>query len=116
MNNQDVFGELLLKPVRKLSLRTDIHWLSLSNPRDLWYLGGGAYQQSTFGYTGRPSNGHSDLGTLFDGSLDYALTRKTTLTLYGGAVRGGSVEAAIYPVSAPNPLSHFVYFEFLQRF
>ena len=116
MNNQDIFGELLLKPVRKLSLRTDVHSLSLSNSHDLWYLGGGAYQQSTFGYTGRPGNSHSGLGTLFDGSLDYAITSKTTLTFYGGVVRGGSVEAAVYPQAGANPGSHFVYFEFLQRF
>lgn len=116
MNNQDIFGELLLKPARKLSLRTDIHSLSLSSSQDLWYLGGGAFQQSTFGYTGRPGNGHSGLGTLFDGSLDYAVTTKTTLTFYGGVVRGGSVEAAIYPQGGANPGSHFIYFEFLQRF
>lgn len=116
MNNQDIFGEFLLKPVRKLSLRTDLHFLSLSNSQDLWYLGGGAYQQSTFGYTGRTAAGHSGLGTLFDGSLDYALTTKTTLTFYGGVVRGGSVEAAVYPQGGANPVSHFVYFEFLQRF
>jgi hypothetical protein len=116
MNNQDIFGEFLLKPVRRLSLRADVHSLSLSNSHDLWYLGGGAYQQGTFGYTGRPSNGSSSLGTLFDGSLDYALTHKTTLTFYGGAVRGGAVEAAIYPQGGTNPASHFVYFEFLQRF
>ena len=76
---------------------------------------GGAYQQSTFGYTGRPSNGHSGLGALFDGSLDYALTSKTTLTFYGAIVRGGSVEAAIYPQGGANPVPDFVYFEFLQR-
>ncbi len=116
MNNQDVFGELLLKPFSRLSLRTDVHWLRLSNSHDLWYLGGGAYQAGTFGYTGRPSNGHSDMGTFFDGSFDYQLARNTTLTLYAGVVRGGSVESAIYPQSGAHPILHFVYLEFLQRF
>jgi alginate export protein len=116
MNNQDVFGQLLLKPFPKLSFRTDVHWLRLSNSHDLWYLGGGAYQSGTFGYTGRPSNGHADLGTLFDGSFDYLLMRSTTLTLYGSFVRGDSVEAAIYPQGGVHPSLHFVYLEFLQRF
>jgi hypothetical protein len=116
MNNQDVFGQLLLKPFPKLSLRTDVHWLRLSNSHDLWYLGGGAYQSGTFGYTGRPSNGRADLGILFDGSFDYLLTRSTTLTLYGGGVHGGLVEAAIYPQGGDHPNLHFVYLEFLQRF
>lgn len=116
MNNQDVFGQLLLKPFPKLSLRTDVHWLRLSNSRDLWYLGGGAYQSGTFGYTGRPANGHSDLGTFFDGSLDYLLTRNTTLTLYGSFLNGGSVETAIYPRGGEHPKLHYLYFEFLQRF
>ncbi len=116
MNNQDVFGELILNPAAKFSLRTDVHWLRLSNSKDLWYLGGGAYQSGTFGYTVRPSNGHSDLGTLFDGSLDYHLTSRTTVTLYGGFVRGGSVEAAIYPQSGSHPPLRLVYLEFLQRF
>lgn len=116
MNNQDVFGQLLLTPLPKLSFRTDIHCLRLSNSHDLWYLGGGAYQSESFGYTGRPSNGHADLGTLFDGSFDYLLTRTTTLTLYGSFVRGGSVEAAIYPQGGVHPNLHFVYLEFLQRF
>jgi hypothetical protein len=116
MNNQDVFGELLLKPFKKLSLRADVHSLRLSNSHDLWYNGGGAYQAGTFGYTGRPSNGHADSGILWDGSLDYALTGRTTITFYGGVVRGGSVQAAIYPLGGSHPLSHLVYFEFLQRF
>jgi hypothetical protein len=116
MNNQDVFGQLLLRPLSRLSFRTDVHWLRLSNSHDLWYLGGGAYQSGTFGYTGRPSNGRADLGTFFDGSFDFLFTRNTTLTLYGGFVRGGSVEAAIYPQGGNHPNLHFVYLEFLQRF
>jgi hypothetical protein len=116
MNNQDIFGELLLKPIRRISLRADVHSLALSNSHDLWYLGGGAYQQTTFGYTGRPSNGHSSMGTMLDGNIDYSLTSRTTLTSYGGVVRGGAVESAIYPVAGSNPVAHFVYFEFLQRF
>lgn len=116
MNNQDAFGQLLLKPFARLSFRTDVHWLRLSNSGDLWYLGGGAYQSGTFGYSARPSNGRANLGILFDGSFDCLLTRSTTLTLYGSRVRGDSVEAAAYPQGGDHPSLYFVYLEFLQRF
>ncbi|HTI72172.1 MAG TPA: hypothetical protein VMF06_19505 [Candidatus Limnocylindria bacterium] len=116
MNNQDAFGELILNPGAKLSVRTDVHWLQLSSSKDLWYLGGGAFQSGTFGYTGRPSNGHTDLGTLFDGSLDDQLTSRTTFSFYGGIVRGGSVEAAIYRKGGSHPPMRLFYLEFLQRF
>ena len=57
MNNRDVFGELQLRPSKKISVRSDVHSLRLANRNDLWYSGGGAFQPWTFGYTGRPSNG-----------------------------------------------------------
>lgn len=116
MNNDDIFGQILLKPVSKLSLRSDVHYLRLSSRQDLWYVGGGPFQQGTFGYTGRPSNGHSGLGTLVDLSLDYALTSTTTMTFYLGGVRGGGVQAAIYPAGGAHPSSHLLYFEFVQSF
>jgi len=116
MNNEDVFGEFLLKPVSKLSLRADVHYLRLSNPRDLWYTGGGAFQSGTFGVIGRPSSGNSTLGTLLDVSLDYDLTSRTVLTFYAGGVRGGAVQATIYPAGGRSPLAHLIYFEFVQRF
>ena len=116
MNNQDLFGELRLKPVKKLSLRTEVRYLRLSNRQDLWYAGGGAFQKQTFGYVGRPSNGRSGMGTLFDLSIDYELTSKTDLGFYFGGVRGGGVQAAIYPAGGSHPGARLLYFEFLQRF
>lgn len=116
MNNQDVFAEFRLKPAAKLALRADLRFLRLSSRRDLWYLGGGAFQERTFGYVGRPSNQHSALGTLFDASLDYDLTALTRLSFYAGGVRGGAVQAAIYPAGGSHPTARFFYLELLQRF
>jgi hypothetical protein len=70
MNTRDAFGELILRPSKALTIRTDIHSLALANRNDLWYSGGGMFQPWTFGYTGRPSGGHAGLATLFDGSAD----------------------------------------------
>ena len=116
MNNEDLFGQLRLKPHKRLSLRSDVRYLRLSNPRDLWYTGGGAFQEETFGYAGRPSGGRKELGTLFDLSLDYNLTPTTILGLYASHVRGGRVAGYVYPQKGPHPSANLFYLELMQRF
>lgn len=116
MNLKDAFVEFLVKPHPKVSVRTDAHQLWLSNPADLWYAGGGAFQGGTFGISGRPSGGNTGLGTLVDFSADYTVTRYTTLSFYAGGIRGGSVPAFIYPSRGAHPGALFVYFEFVQTF
>jgi len=116
MNNEDVFAQLRLKPHARVSLRADVHYLRLSNARDLWYVGGGAFQDTTFGYVGRPSGGKKSLGTMFDLSADFNVTQTTVLTFYASGVRGGGVQGFTYPASGHNPAARFVYFEFIQRF
>src|SRR5262249_52981923 len=66
MNTRDTFGEAIVRPLKNLTIRTDVHALQLARSSDLWYSGGGAFQPGSFGYTGRPSNGHTGLGTLYD--------------------------------------------------
>jgi hypothetical protein len=113
MNNEDVFGQFMLKPLARLNLRFDVHHLRLSNKNDLWYLGGGVYQPQTFGFTGRPSNGKQSLGTMLDFSADYKVASRTMLTFYLRGVRGGSVESAIYPLGKN---ARYYYFELVQKF
>ena len=95
-NLKDFFGQLILQPSKKATIRIDIHGLKLADNHDLWYSGGGAYDNSTFGYAGKPSNGHNNLGVLYDASIDYQLTRQFALYLYGGYSDGGDVQKAIY--------------------
>jgi TorA maturation chaperone TorD len=116
MNNQDVFMEFRLKPTTRLAIRADIRHLRLSSGADLWYLGGGSFQEGTFGFVGRPSNQNKSLGTLFDLSFDYDLTKSTRLTFFAGGVRGGDVPSAIYPAGGSNPGARFLYLEFVTRF
>jgi hypothetical protein len=97
MNSRDAFGELVIRPAKALSLRSDIHALSLANSNDLWYSGGGVYQPWTFGYTGRPSNGHSSLATLYDIGADYNFNRHLSASLYYGHATGKTVTQEIYP-------------------
>ena len=69
----------------------------LANTADLWYLGGGAFQPKTFGYTGRPSNNFSSLAKVWDLSADYQITRSVSTTFYYGHAWGEAVIAKLYP-------------------
>jgi hypothetical protein len=88
----------------------------LSDEKDLWYVGGGAFQKNSFGYVGRPSGGNRSLGTLFDLSVDCNVTRQSSLTFYIAGVRGGSAQSFVYPAGGHHPGARFLYLEFTQRF
>ena len=112
MNLDDRFVEAIVRPGR-LVVRTDVHWLRLADAHDLWYSGGGAFQPDTFGYSGRPSNGQTGVGTLYDVSADAAVSTHLGLGAYFGAVRGGAVVHTIYPRDASAALG---YLELTYRF
>jgi hypothetical protein len=110
MNNEDLYATLNLKPTSKLALRSELHTLRLANAKDLWYAGGGAFQQGTFGYAGRPNpgSGHRGLANVWDMSADYQFTRMFGATLYYGKAWGKSVIANIYP---KDPNGQLLYLE-----
>jgi hypothetical protein len=112
MNTKDAFAELILRP-KRVTLRSDIHSLRLADSADLWYSGGGAFQATTFGYTGRPSNGQSTLGTLYDLSADVTLTPHVGVGGYVGYAAGGLVTQAIY--TGGNAV-HLAFFELNLKF
>jgi hypothetical protein len=112
-NLNDAFLQVVTKPSLKLTLRSDVHALSLAEENDLWYGGGGAFNRPTFGYAGRPSNGKSYLTTLLDLSADYQLRKYTTLTGYVGYAFGGEVIDTIYSGSNTGFLG---YLELTQKF
>ena len=87
---------MILRPNPRLTVRSDVHSLKLADSHDLWYTGSGAYNLSTFGFTGRPSNSHSNLATLYDISIDYQAARPLTLSLYLAYADGGDVIKSIY--------------------
>ncbi|MGO8670556.1 MAG: alginate export family protein [Capsulimonadaceae bacterium] len=94
MNLEDAFVQVLLQPTPKASVRLDAHELHLASGKDLWYQGGGAFMETgNFGYAGTQTGGNSDLGALYDASLEYKLTAKSTLSLYYGyAVPSTAIE------------------------
>ena len=113
MNNRDLFGELMLRPIKRVTLRADVHGLWLASSHDLWYSGGGAFQPWTFGFNGRPSNGATGLATLYDVSVDYQVSRALSTGIYYGYARGGAVVARIFTA---DPNSQFGFVEVNYRF
>jgi len=113
MNSRDTFGELIVRPSKRLAARADVHALRLADANDLWYSGGGAFQPGTFGYTGRPSSGQSGLAMLYDVSGDYAVTSHFAVGLYYGRAAGMAAIQSIYPSGNHG---HLGYAELLWRF
>jgi hypothetical protein len=105
-NNEDFYGSLNVRPHSKLSLRSELHALRLAKASDLWYLGGGAFQPRTFGYTGRPSGGNRSLANVWDLSADYQATRAFAVGLYYGHAWGKAVIASIYPKDRDGQLAY----------
>jgi hypothetical protein len=106
MNNQDTFAELILRPHPKWTIRSDARFLRLSSKNDLWYSGGGAFEQTSFGYAGRPSNGSHSLANVYDASVDYQVNSQLTLTGYYAGATGRTVIAKIYPKGAGGQLGY----------
>jgi hypothetical protein len=97
MNTEDAFGSFIQRPHPKVTISSEFHSLRLTNPNDLWYAGGGAFQPWTFGYTGRATSGRRSLGNLYDTSVEYRANKFMTLTAYLGYTQGLAVMKYIYP-------------------
>jgi hypothetical protein len=106
MNNVDIYATVNLRPSSRLGLRTELHGLRLAQAADLWYLGGGAFQSSTFGYQGRPSSGSRALSTVWDVSGDYQLTRVLSLTAYYAQASAARVISGVYATGHDGQLAY----------
>jgi hypothetical protein len=93
MNSTETFGQAIVKPHKSITLRLEVHDLGLTNAADLWYAGSGASVSSgaSFGFAGRKSNGSTSLGTLVEGSADWALAKHLSVNAYLGRMNGGAV-------------------------
>jgi hypothetical protein len=112
MNNKDGFVQVVDRPSRRLELRGDLHRLQLASSGDLWYSGGGAYDNNVFGYTGRPSNGHRSVANVFEITSSWQATKSLNVNLYYGHACGKSTVASIYPT---GPNGQFGYGELIYR-
>ena len=112
MDSKDQFVQVIDKPAKRLELRSDFHWLQLSSNKDLWYQGGGAFDNKVFGYVGRPGNGHSSFASVADISADWQTTQALAVNFYYAHASGKSVVSSIYP---SNSNAQFGYVELIYR-
>jgi hypothetical protein len=114
MNLHDTFAQVMLRPTASMTLRIDLHRVGLAKAADRWYAGSGATQESgtTFGYAGRLSRGATGLGTVVEGSADYAFNEHWSLNGYAGCIRGGDVVRRNFA----DTRFTFVYLESVVRF
>lgn len=91
MNNQDTFAQFILKPHARFTVRSDFHWLRVTEGKDFLYSGGGATKDDFFGYLGVPANGHRQVGYLADIAFTYRALDFLTLYAYYGHAFGEDV-------------------------
>ncbi|MBI2963686.1 MAG: alginate export family protein [Deltaproteobacteria bacterium] len=99
LNNADAFAQLLLRPMPGLVSRTDFHDIRLTEGRDLWYQGGGAWVSERdvgFGYAGRPAGGRTDLLRVLETTLSYDLSPNVSIVLYYAHVFGGAIVRSMF--------------------
>ena len=102
MNLDDRFVQLILKPLKQVTVRADYHDLGLAESSDLWYSGGGASSEDIFGYGGLPSSGSDDLARLVDVGVTWAPVHQVSVYGYYGRVLGGDVVAGQFTGANAN--------------
>ncbi len=91
MNNRDLFAQLILKPHAMVSMQSTLHWLRLSDRDDFLYGGGGATNNSVFGFTGTASGDRTGIGTMFDTSITVNPVKWLALSVYYAHVFGSGM-------------------------
>lgn len=97
MNLRDAAADVILDPTPRLEWRTTVRGLWLDSSRDQWYAGGGAFNNSLFGFSGRPSGGNRYLASVADSGASWKVDRHLTLAAYLGHAFGGPVVRASFP-------------------
>lgn len=97
MNLEDVFASLAVKPCSVVTIKTEAHLLTLAESADRWYLGSGPMSENKLtDYTARASNGHDDLGVLWDLTMTWDVRPDVTTTAYYGHLFGADVAESFY--------------------
>lgn len=97
MNLTDDFVQVIDRPTSKLELRSDLHWLQLTSGKDIWYQGGGAYDNKVFGFQGRPSGGFTSFASAADISADWHAKPYLDVGGYYSNIWGKRVASSLYP-------------------
>lgn len=79
---------MILEPHPRVRIRTEVHKVKLHASHDVWYLGSGPFQDTSFGYESIANQGHRGLANFLDSSVDYQATPHFGLTAYLGVLSG----------------------------
>lgn len=113
MNTEDTFLMLILKPFKNVVVRSDIHWVSLDESADRWYLGSGPTSLNNIGgYASRASSGN-DLGTLFDVGVWWNINPDVIISAYYGYFSGEEVVENFFTTQKHN---NFAYMDLTVKF
>lgn len=109
MNIQDAYAELSITPVSGSNLAFSFHQLSVNQDEDLFYGGHGATTRTkVFGYMGRATNGHTDIGQLVDIDFTQNINEYLSWRAYYGHVFGGSVTESFYKGQKDADLAYII--------
>jgi hypothetical protein len=113
MNNEDSFVQIFLQPGTGWALRADYHRIELNEGSDLWYAGGGAFNESAFGYVARPGFSQKGLMDVIDLSVAYRFSSRYSGTLYLSTASGDDLIDVIYPNGSD---ARYIYLELEAKF
>jgi hypothetical protein len=111
MNDQDLFTQLILRPLQTLSTEVEFHWLRATEGKDFAYFGGGATKGDFFGYGGVPASGQHELAYVVDFAISWRPTTWLELASYYGHAFGQDVIAANFQGRSLD----YAYVEFILR-
>jgi len=105
MNTKYWMAQVILRPLKKMVVRSDLHLVDLTEDEDYWYLGSGLMRPDVLSYAAVGAHlgkNHDDLLTLWDLSIFLKdLYRynglKVGLDLYVSHIWGGDVVEDRYP-------------------
>lgn len=90
-NLNDSFIQAIFEASESLQLVTSLHNLNLRSSSDFLYSGGGASNNSSFGYSGINSNGYKSVGNVLDIGSSYLLSENIKIDTYISHVFSSSV-------------------------
>ena len=105
-NTTEVFTTLSVQLHPAVTVRAGARRLRLSEDEDLWYLGGGAFEDETFGYAGRPSGGARGLAAVTDLGITVTPSRWMAVEAYGALAFEGDVIRGVYPGAGIGRLAY----------
>jgi hypothetical protein len=99
MNHRNIYARATLEPRQGLSLRAEVHRLSLITPRDRWYGGTGAtaLRGEYFGFSTRSALAATGLGTAFVAATNVSLMRYWSAGASLVLVRASDVVSRQFP-------------------